>query len=49
MLNILIDSENYEEFKPKDWTVFFKIFSKKFENVTQRINFIESKEEELKL
>ena len=37
VVQVLIEAGTFEEFKPNNWAVFFKIFSKKFEAVTDRI------------
>jgi hypothetical protein len=44
-MQILIEAGTFEEFKPKDWQIFFKVFSKKFEAVTDRIERLENQDE----
>lgn len=36
VVGILIEAGTFGDLKPKDWEVFFKVFSKKFDAVTDR-------------
>jgi hypothetical protein len=44
VLQTLCESGAFDEFKPKDWTQFFKVFIKKFEGVTEKITRLDQAE-----
>lgn len=44
-MQILIEAGTFDEFKPKEWQIFFKVFSKKFEAITDRIEKLVEQED----
>jgi hypothetical protein len=46
VMQTLIDSGAFEEFRPQDWVTFFEVFRRKFDHVSDKIAKFSDREQE---